>query len=78
MHVVIWGPHVMGSFTGRKYLIMFIDEMPRMRWIVLLETKEKAVEALKHVFKEAADPEGLCVDRLRRRSVVHSGLALQT
>lgn len=56
----------MESFSGRKYICMFTDDMTRVRWIVLLESKDKAVDALQDFVREVTDPEGSYVNRLRR------------
>lgn len=50
---------------GRNYTIMFTDNMSKIRWIVLLDTKYKVVETLYEIVEEVGDPESSCVDRWR-------------
>ena len=52
-------------YTKCKYLIMFTDDMSRMRWIYALKSKDEAVGALEEFIKDVADPEGLCIGRIR-------------
>ena len=44
---------------------MFTDDMTRMRWIYAMKSKDEAAEALENFVKDVADPEGLCIGRIR-------------
>lgn len=58
-------PRVAEPYTGCKYLAIFTDEMSRMCWIYALKSKDDAVEALREFDKDVADPERLCIGRIR-------------
>ena len=39
--------------------------MSRIRWVVIIKTKDEAADALKQVIQDVADPEGICTGRIR-------------
>ena len=59
VHAGVWGKYCVESYSGNQYTVMFTDDMTRMRWIILMKAKDEVAEALKHLVKEVADPEGL-------------------
>ena len=44
---------------------MFTDDMSRMRWVVTTKTKDAAAYALSQVIQHVADPEGICIGKMR-------------
>ena len=44
---------------------MFTDDMSRMRWVVIIKTKNEAADALSQVIQDIADPEGICIGKIR-------------
>ena len=58
VHADLWGPHTTESYTKCKYLIMFTDDMSRMRWIYALKSKDEAVGALEEFIKRRSGPRG--------------------
>ena len=44
---------------------MLTDDMSRMRWVVIIKTKDEAVDALSQVIQDATDPEGICISKIR-------------
>ena len=65
VHVDLWGKHPVVLYGGCQSIAMFTDDMSRMRWVVLIRTKDEAVDALKQVVEDIADPEGMCVGKIR-------------
>jgi len=43
---------------------MFTDDMSRMRWVVIIKTKNEAADALSQVIQDGADPEGICIGKI--------------
>ena len=44
---------------------MFTDDLSRMRWVLLIKTKDEASDALKQMVQDVADPQGSCVGKRR-------------
>ena len=65
VHVDLWGKHPVESFGGCQSLAMFTDDMSRMRWVVIVKTKDEVADALRQVIQDVADPEGICIDKIR-------------
>ena len=64
-HVDLWGKHPVESFEGCQSLAMFTDDMSRMRWVVMIKTKDEAAGALSQVIQDVADLEGICIGKIR-------------
>ena len=43
VHVDLWGKHPVESYGGWQSLAMFTDDMSRMRWVVVIKTKDEAL-----------------------------------
>ena len=65
VHVDLWGKHPVVSYGDCQPIAMFADDMSRMRWVVLIRTKDEAADALKLVVQDVADAEGICVGNIR-------------
>ena len=61
----LWGKRPVVLYGDCQPIAMFADDMSRMRWVVLIRTKDEAADALKQVVQDVADPEGICVGKIR-------------
>ena len=55
----------MPSYGGCQYVTMFTDDMTRMRRAIPMKTKDEAVDALRLLVREVADPEGISIGTIR-------------
>ena len=59
---------VAGPFTesmgGKKYMIIFVDEYTRMRYVYFMKTKDNALTALKEFVGDVLKPQGIQLKRL--------------
>ena len=65
VHLDLWGKHPVASYVGCQSLAMFTDGMSRMRWVVIIITKDEAAEALSQVIQHVADPEDICIGKIK-------------
>ena len=61
VHVDVRGKHPVESYGGCQSLATFTDDMSRMRWVIIIQTKDEAANALSQVIQDVADPEGICI-----------------
>jgi hypothetical protein len=47
IHTDIYGPIILGLFSGKEYFITFIDDYSRKCWVYFLEKKSEAFETFK-------------------------------
>ena len=64
-HADLWGKHSVPSYGGCQYVTMFTDDMTQMRWAIPIKTKDEAVDALRLLVREVADPEGISIGTIR-------------
>ena len=65
IHVYLQAKHSVDSYRGRQSLAMFTDDMSRMRWVVIVKTKDEAADALNQVIQDVTDPDGICIGKIR-------------
>ena len=63
VQVDLWGKHPVESYGGCQSLAMFTDDMSRMRWVVIIKTKNEAADALSQVLQDVAEPKVSVVAR---------------
>ena len=65
VHVDLWVKHPAESYGGCQSLAMFTDGVSRMRWVVIIKTKDEAADVLSQVIRDVSYPERICIGKIR-------------
>jgi len=65
VHTDLWGPSPVQTIGGRKYYVSFTDDHTRYTKIVLLKTKDQALQAYKEFANWTQTQHGVRIKRLR-------------
>ena len=52
LHIDLMGPTKVQSLSGKKYILVVVDDFTRYTWVVLLKDKAEAPEKMIHLCKE--------------------------
>lgn len=59
LHVDLWGKRRVVSHLGSQHLVVFTDDMSRITWDVLVDTKYETAEGVQQMVLEVADQNGV-------------------
>ena len=65
IHTDIYGPITPESRQGNRYMIIFVDDKSRMRWVYFMKKKSETLSKIKLFYSEEIRPRGLKVNYLR-------------
>ena len=65
LHIDLMGPTRVQSLSGKKYILVVVDDFTRYTWVVLLTDKAEAPEKMIHLCKKLQVKKGIVIARIR-------------
>ena len=65
LHIDLIGPARIQNLSGKKYILVVVDDFTRYTWVVLLRDKVEALEKMIHLCKKLQVEKGTLITRIR-------------
>ena len=65
LHLDLMGPTRTESLSGRRYIMVVVDDFTRYTWVVLLRSKSDTPENIKALCTRLQNEKSLKIDRIR-------------
>ena len=65
LHIDLMGPARVLSLSGKRYILVVMDDFTRYTWVVLLKDKVEAPEKMIHLCKKLQVEKGIVIARIR-------------
>ena len=65
LHLDLMGPTIIESLSGKRYILVVVDDFTRYTWVILLRSKSNALEHNEALCIRLQNKKSLKVDRIR-------------
>ena len=65
LHIDLMGPARVQSLSGKRYILVVVDDFTRYIWVMLLRDKVKALDKIIHLCKKLQVGKGSVITRIR-------------
>ena len=65
LHLDLMGPTIIESLSGKRYILVVVDDFTRYTWVILLRSKSNALEHIEALCIRLQNEKSLKVDQIR-------------